>query len=124
MIHLLVDIMLVLKFQLRYFCTLTLFLDLFLIFLILKFINNTCQNGKFRVVLEDLGSKYGTYINEGIEQSKEVPKKTAINLEVGDVIRFGQQWNTWRYVSILSLKFFVHTFMLIKLFMFEIICTG
>ncbi|XP_069674393.1 nibrin isoform X2 [Periplaneta americana] len=48
------------------------------------------------VTLADLGSKYGTFINDGIEGSCRIAKDSKQILKPGDRIRFGLQWNEWR----------------------------
>ncbi|KAH8408380.1 hypothetical protein KR215_004656 [Drosophila sulfurigaster] len=44
----------------------------------------------------DLGSKYGTYINNDIPLNKKMPAKTLTPLQVGDNIRFGALKNIWQ----------------------------
>jgi len=48
------------------------------------------------ISLTDTGSKYGTYVNDGIKVSGSVAKDTPMVLKDGDHIRFGLQWNDWR----------------------------
>ncbi|XP_051861225.1 nibrin [Drosophila albomicans] len=44
----------------------------------------------------DLGSKYGTYINNDIPLNKKMPAKILTPLQVGDNIRFGALKNIWQ----------------------------
>lgn len=48
------------------------------------------------VSLTDTGSKYGTYINDGIKVLGRMIKDSPVVLKDGDHIRFGLQWNDWR----------------------------
>jgi hypothetical protein len=43
-----------------------------------------------------MGSKYGTFINDGIEASSRMAKDCTEILSGGDRIRFGLQWIEWR----------------------------
>ncbi|XP_065220596.1 nibrin [Planococcus citri] len=55
-------------------------------------IHVSVKNKKIQIKLEDLDSKYGTYVND---MNREIPKNTMTALKIGDKIKFGQQWNTW-----------------------------
>jgi pSer/pThr/pTyr-binding forkhead associated (FHA) protein len=48
------------------------------------------------VSVTDTGSKYGTFINDGIKSSSRLAKDCTVILSDGDHIRFGLQWNEWR----------------------------
>lgn len=48
------------------------------------------------LTVEDLGSKYGTFINNDIAANKKMKPKTATTLQVGDKIRFGALKNVWK----------------------------
>lgn len=48
------------------------------------------------VRIEDTGSKYGVFINDGINTNKEIAKKTAIDLQIGNIVRFGRLENIFR----------------------------
>lgn len=53
------------------------------------------QNGV--VVVKDLGSRYGTFINPDNEANpKTIPANESRKLENGDKLRFGMQWNVWQ----------------------------
>ncbi|KAL7734694.1 hypothetical protein ACLKA6_010988 [Drosophila palustris] len=44
----------------------------------------------------DMGSKYGTFVNNDIQLNKKMLAKTPIPLHVGDEIRFGALQNVWQ----------------------------
>lgn len=48
------------------------------------------------VELKDLGSKYGTFINNGIQEGKKLPPNVPHKLHHGDRVRFGIMTNTFR----------------------------
>lgn len=48
------------------------------------------------VILTDCSSKYGIFINDGIEKSVKMANGSNQVLQNGDRIRFGLQWNVWR----------------------------
>ncbi|EDV96039.1 nibrin [Drosophila grimshawi] len=48
------------------------------------------------LTVEDLGSRYGTFINSGIEKNKKMPAKTPTPLQIGDKVRFGALKNIWQ----------------------------
>ncbi|KAH8302933.1 hypothetical protein KR044_012030, partial [Drosophila immigrans] len=48
------------------------------------------------ITLNELGSKYGTFINDDIALNKRIKAKTPIGLFVGDTIRFGALKNIWK----------------------------
>lgn len=52
------------------------------------------------VRVEDLNSKYGVYVNSDIDKNKEIPKKTAVELKIGNIVRFGRMGNTFRLENI------------------------
>lgn len=52
------------------------------------------------VRVEDLGSKYGVYINDDIDKNRAIAKKTAVNLQIGHIVRFGRMENTFRLENI------------------------
>lgn len=52
------------------------------------------------VRVEDKGSKYGVFINEGIDTNTEVPKNTTVDIHAGNIIRFGRSDNTFRLENI------------------------
>ncbi|XP_063592973.1 nibrin-like isoform X2 [Penaeus indicus] len=49
-----------------------------------------------KVTLSELGSKYGTFVNEGIEKNCKLANKSTTELKDGDRIRFGMLANVWR----------------------------
>ncbi|XP_047489469.1 nibrin-like isoform X2 [Penaeus chinensis] len=49
-----------------------------------------------KVNLSELGSKYGTFVNEGIEKNRKLAVKSTTELNDGDRIRFGMLTNVWR----------------------------
>ncbi|XP_044732951.1 uncharacterized protein LOC123295603 [Chrysoperla carnea] len=52
------------------------------------------ENGILKV--KDLGSRYGTFINDGIEANRIINNNGEVySLQAGDKIRFGMQWNIW-----------------------------
>lgn len=61
--------------------------------------NNTVGNENHKLMelleLEDAGSKYGTFLNDGIEKNAGVPKQERIPLSEGDRIRFGVLKSIW-----------------------------
>ncbi|KAG8224049.1 hypothetical protein J437_LFUL001126 [Ladona fulva] len=57
---------------------------------VIKERGDSCQ-----VTVTDLGSKYGTYINESTKLEANKPHE----LKDGDIIKFGCQWNEWRFNS-------------------------
>lgn len=52
------------------------------------------------LTVEDLGSKYGTFINNDIAQNKKMKPKTPTALQVGDKIRFGALKNVWQLTEL------------------------
>lgn len=48
------------------------------------------------VRVEDVGSKYGIYVNDGIKKNKPIEEKTLVDLQVGHIVRFGRLQNTFR----------------------------
>ncbi|XP_061391534.1 nibrin-like [Musca vetustissima] len=46
--------------------------------------------------LEDMGSKYGTYINKDIEKNAPLPKGVKTRLKNNDIVRFGRLQNIWK----------------------------
>lgn len=46
--------------------------------------------------LEDVGSKYGTFHNQGIEKNTGLEKGRKMKLKVNDLIRFGRLQNVWK----------------------------
>lgn len=52
------------------------------------------------VRVEDLGSKYGVYVNDDIEKNQPIAKKTLVDLQVGHIVRFGRMENTFRLENI------------------------
>ncbi|XP_042871534.1 nibrin-like isoform X2 [Penaeus japonicus] len=49
-----------------------------------------------KVNLTELGSKYGTFVNEGIDSNCKLANKCTTELKDGDRIRFGMLANEWR----------------------------
>lgn len=54
------------------------------------------EGDRFRIELEDLGSKYGTYLNKNIESNTQMEKGIKIALKENDLIRFGRLQNKWK----------------------------
>ncbi|XP_055301031.1 nibrin-like [Sitodiplosis mosellana] len=52
------------------------------------------------VRVEDTGSKYGVFINDGINTNTEIAKNTAIDLQIGNIVRFGRLENTFRLENV------------------------
>lgn len=52
------------------------------------------------LTVEDLGSKYGTFINNDIAHNKKMKPKTPTALRVGDKIRFGALKNVWQLTEL------------------------
>lgn len=52
------------------------------------------------VRVEDIGSRYGVYVNDGIDKNRAIGKKTPVDLEVGHIVRFGRLENTFRLENI------------------------
>lgn len=52
------------------------------------------------VRVEDLESRYGVFVNDGIEKNKPIGKKTPFDLQVGYIVRFGRLENTYRLENI------------------------
>ncbi|XP_076039781.1 nibrin [Oratosquilla oratoria] len=52
------------------------------------------------VTLKELGAKYGTFVNSGIQENKKLPDGSEVLLNNGDEIRFGMLWNTWKITYI------------------------
>ncbi|KAK4313437.1 hypothetical protein Pmani_015220 [Petrolisthes manimaculis] len=50
------------------------------------------------IKLTDLGAKYGTFVNDGIESDQKMAEQSVLELNAGDRIRFGMLTNTWRLV--------------------------
>lgn len=50
--------------------------------------------------VEDLGSKYGTYVNTGIDTNKFIEKNKHIDLKAGNIVRFGKLENVYRLENI------------------------
>ncbi|XP_034483683.1 nibrin [Drosophila innubila] len=48
----------------------------------------------------DLGSRYGTFINQDIQLNKKMQAKTPIPLQVGDKIRLGALKNVWQLAQL------------------------
>lgn len=48
------------------------------------------------IEVEDVGSKYGVFVNRSIESCTPLGKSTRVRLKVGDVVRFGRLENVWR----------------------------
>ena len=59
-------------------------------------INLVKEDDQFRIEIEDLGSKYGTYLNKDIESNKQMEKGRKIALKKNDLIRFGRLQNVWK----------------------------
>ncbi|XP_002007605.4 nibrin [Drosophila mojavensis] len=55
-----------------------------------------CPSNGGSLTVEDLGSRYGTFINDDIERSKKMSAKTPTPLHIGDRIRFGALKNVWK----------------------------
>lgn len=49
-----------------------------------------------KLILQDLGSRYGTYINENIETKKPLDPHEKIILKDADIIKFGKLNNVWK----------------------------
>lgn len=55
------------------------------------------EDGQFKLELEDLGSKYGTFLNKAnIDSNTAVEKGRKIPLKQNDLIRFGRLQNIWK----------------------------
>ncbi|XP_055307367.1 nibrin-like, partial [Sitodiplosis mosellana] len=52
------------------------------------------------VRVEDTGSKYGVFVNDGIDTNTEIAKNTAIDLQIGNIVRFGRLENTFRLENV------------------------
>lgn len=52
------------------------------------------------VRVEDFVSKYGVYVNDGIEKNRPIGKKVPVDLNVGHIVRFGRLENTFRLENI------------------------
>lgn len=52
------------------------------------------------VRVEDLGSKYGVYVNRDIDKNKPIPAKTLVDLQAGNIVRFGRLENIFRLENI------------------------
>lgn len=52
------------------------------------------------VRVEDLASKYGVYVNEGIDKNRQIEKGKPADLQVGNIVRFGKLENTFRLENI------------------------
>lgn len=50
--------------------------------------------------VEDLGSKYGVYVDKDIDKNRRIDKKTPVDLHVGNIVRFGRLENTFRLENI------------------------
>ncbi|KAJ9581977.1 hypothetical protein L9F63_003667 [Diploptera punctata] len=48
------------------------------------------------VILTDCSSKYGIFVNDGIERKVKMSNGSNKVLNEGDIIRFGLQWNVWK----------------------------
>ncbi|XP_070064236.1 nibrin isoform X2 [Drosophila virilis] len=48
------------------------------------------------LTVEDLGSRYGTFINDDIKRNKKLNAKTPTPIQVGDKVRFGALENVWQ----------------------------
>lgn len=67
------------------------------------FINHSPANLKNvqaqpQVMLTELRAKYGTFLNDGIQNDKKIQENSRVELKNGDVVRFGMLTNTWRLV--------------------------
>ncbi|KAM7356431.1 nibrin isoform 1-T1 [Cochliomyia hominivorax] len=54
------------------------------------------HNELYKLELEDLGSKYGTFLNKNIETNTALEKGRKMSLKVNDLIRFGRLHNIWK----------------------------
>lgn len=45
--------------------------------------------------VSDAGSKFGTYIDEGIKDGTRIDKSSKVQLKEGGQVRFGLQNNIW-----------------------------
>lgn len=52
------------------------------------------------VRVEDLGSKYGVYVNKGIDINERIENRVPVDLQVGHIVRFGRMENTFRLENI------------------------
>lgn len=52
------------------------------------------------VRIEDNSSKYGTFINTGIDTNRGIESKTPVELQVGNIVRFGRMENIFRLEKI------------------------
>lgn len=52
------------------------------------------------VRIEDNSSKYGSYINGGIDTNRGIAPKTPVELQPGNIVRFGRMENTFRLEKI------------------------
>lgn len=50
--------------------------------------------------VEDQGSKYGTFVNNGIDTNKAIDQKVHIDLQAGNIVRFGRLENVFRLENI------------------------
>lgn len=50
----------------------------------------------FELKLEDLGSKYGTFLNKNIDNNIAIEKGRKITLKNNDTVRFGRLQNIWK----------------------------
>lgn len=50
--------------------------------------------------VEDLSSKYGVYVNNGIDTNKPIGAKTLVDLKAGNIVRFGRLENIFRLENI------------------------
>ncbi|XP_023169913.2 nibrin [Drosophila hydei] len=55
-----------------------------------------CVSNGGPLAVEDLGSRYGTFINNDIDRNKKINPKTPTPMLVGDKIRFGALKNVWK----------------------------
>lgn len=53
------------------------------------------------VRVEDIGSKYGVYVNNDIDKNKPIEKKTHVLLHGGNIVRFGRLDNIYRLENII-----------------------
>ncbi|XP_065360588.1 nibrin [Calliphora vicina] len=58
---------------------------------------------QYKLELEDLGSKYGTFLNQDIETNTALVKGRKIGLKNDDIIRFGRLQNIWK-VQFMTIK--------------------
>ncbi|XP_042235734.1 nibrin-like [Homarus americanus] len=51
-----------------------------------------------KVMLNDLGAKYGSFVNDGIQRDEKLPDRATTELVNGDTVRFGMFNSSWRLV--------------------------